>query len=90
MTPTNMEIQKQLIFFMATLTSASIGRSAMIATLEVYLEEGLFDRVTQIASYWEEALHSLKGVDHVVDIRNLGLVGGIEMSSSNGKIGKRG
>ena len=73
-----------------TYSAHPLAASAMIATLDVYLEEGLFDRVTQIASYWEEALHSLKGVDHVVDIRNLGLVGGIEMSSSNGKIGKRG
>ena len=40
---------------------------------------GLFERVAQLESYWEESLHSLKGLNHVIDVRNLGLVGGIEM-----------
>lgn len=33
-----------------------------------------------LADYWQEALHSLKGLRHVVDIRNLGLVGAIELA----------
>ena len=56
----------------------------------MYHEEGLFDQAAKIAPYWEEALHSLKNLDNVIDIRNLGFVGGIEMSTQDGKIGKRG
>ena len=67
-----------------------MAAAALIATLEVYTEEGLFDQAAEMAPYWEDALHSLKGVDHVIDIRNLGFVGGIEMSSRNGEVGKRG
>ena len=42
-----------------------------------------------MAPYWEEAVHSLRGAPHVVDIRNLGLVAGIELESRPGKVGTR-
>ena len=73
-----------------TYSAHPLAAAALIATLEVYKEEGLFDQAAKIAPYWEEALHSLKNVDNVIDIRNLGFVGGIEMSTDDGKIGKRG
>ena len=73
-----------------TYSAHPLAAAALIATLEVYHEEGLFDQAAKIAPYWEEALHSLKNVDNVIDIRNLGFVGGIEMSTQDGKIGKRG
>ena len=78
------------LFHGYTYSAHPLAAAALIATLEVYNEEGLFDQAAEMASYWEEALHSLKGVDHVIDIRNLGFVGGIEMSSRNGEVGKRG
>ena len=78
------------LFHGYTYSAHPLAAAALIATLEVYNEEGLFDQVAEMAPYWEEALHSLKGVDHVIDIRNLGFVGGIEMSSRNGEVGKRG
>ena len=78
------------LFHGYTYSAHPLAAAALIATLEVYNEEGLFDQAAEIAPYWEEALHSLKGVDHVIDIRNLGFVGGIEMSSRNGEVGKRG
>jgi beta-alanine--pyruvate transaminase len=53
--------------------------AAGIATLDTYREEGLFERAAELAPYWEDALHSLRGAPHVIDIRNLGLVGGIEL-----------
>tara|TARA_B100000519_G_scaffold34616_1_gene24497 strand:+ start:6966 stop:8321 length:1356 start_codon:yes stop_codon:yes gene_type:complete len=78
------------LFHGYTYSAHPLAAAALIATLEVYNEEGLFDQAAEMAPYWEEALHSLKGVDHVIDIRNLGFVGGIEMSSRNGEVGKRG
>ena len=78
------------LFHGYTYSAHPLAAAALIATLEVYTEEGLFDQAAEIAPYWEEALHSLKGIDHVIDIRNLGFVGGIEMSSRNGEVGKRG
>ena len=49
-----------------------------------------FARAAGLAAYWEEALHSLKGLPHVVDLRNLGLVAGVELESIAGKPGARG
>ena len=52
--------------------------AASIATLEVYKEEGLLTRASELAPYWQEAVHSLKGLPHVIDIRNIGLIGAVE------------
>ena len=43
-----------------------------------------------MAGYWEDALHSLHGLPHVIDIRNLGLIGGIELEPRTGHPGARG
>jgi len=68
------------LFHGYTYSAHPIAAAALIATLDVYSEDNLFERTNELASYWEEALHSLKGTSHVIDIRNLGLVAGIEMS----------
>ncbi len=62
---------------------------AALATLDVYEQEGLFERAASLAPYWEDAVHSLRGAPYVADIRNLGLVGGIELESRPGKPGAR-
>ncbi|MEO6445499.1 MAG: aspartate aminotransferase family protein, partial [Gemmatimonadaceae bacterium] len=62
---------------------------AGLATLDVYRDEQLFARAADIAPYWEEAVHSLRDCTHVIDIRNLGLVAGIELASRPGKVGAR-
>jgi beta-alanine--pyruvate transaminase len=64
--------------------------AAGIATLDIYEREGIFQRVKEIAPYWEQAVHSLKGLPHVTDIRNYGLVAGIEYDPIAGSPGKRG
>jgi len=64
-----------------TYSGNPIACAASLATLETYKEEGLLTRGAELAPYWEEALHSLKGEPHVVDIRNIGLVGAIELES---------
>src|SRR5262249_3838937 len=43
-----------------------------------------------LAPFWEEAVHSLRGLPHVIDVRNLGLVAGIELEPRQGKVGARG
>ena len=61
-----------------------------MATLKLYEDEGLFERAARMAPMFEQALHSLKGARHVVDIRNIGLVGGIELAPRAGAPGARG
>ena len=62
---------------------------AALATLDTYKEEGLLTRGAELASYWEDALHSLKGEPHVIDIRNIGLIGAIELQPIAGSPSKR-
>jgi beta-alanine--pyruvate transaminase len=73
-----------------TYSGHPLACSAGLATLELYRREGLFERAASLAPFWEDAVHSLKGLPHVVDIRNLGLVAGIELESRPGARGARG
>ncbi|MCB1417997.1 MAG: aminotransferase class III-fold pyridoxal phosphate-dependent enzyme, partial [Notoacmeibacter sp.] len=66
-----------------------IASAAGLATLDTYKEEGLLTRGAELAPYWEEALHSLKDARHVIDIRNIGLVGAIELEPRAGEPTKR-
>lgn len=68
-----------------TYSGHPLAAAAAIATLDVYREENLFERAAEIAPYFEEAAHSLRGLPFVKDIRNLGLVCGIELESIPGK-----
>ena len=61
----------------------------MVTTLDVYRDEGLFQRAHDLSGYWEDAIHSLKGTPHVVDLRNIGLVGAIELEPRPGAPLKR-
>ncbi len=63
--------------------------AAGLAVLDVYQREGLLTRGAELAKHWEDALHSLKGLPHVVDIRNIGLVGAIELEPIAGEPAKR-
>jgi beta-alanine--pyruvate transaminase len=78
------------LFHGYTYSGHPLAAAAGLATLDLYQNEGLFDRAASLAPYWEQALHSLRGLPHVVDIRNLGLVGGIELESRAGAPGTRG
>jgi beta-alanine--pyruvate transaminase len=72
-----------------TYSGNPIASAAALATLDTYKEEGLLTRGAELAPYWEEALHSLKGEPHVIDIRNIGLVGAIELEPIAGAPTKR-
>lgn len=62
-----------------TCSGHPLACAASIATMEVYKGEGLFENSTRLEKKWAEALHSLKGAPHIVDIRTIGLMAGIEL-----------
>ena len=77
-------------FFHGYTASANpIACAAGLGTLATYQEEGLLERGAKLASYWEDAVHSLKDLPHVIDIRNLGLIGAIELEPIAGEPSKR-
>ncbi|MBY5916558.1 aspartate aminotransferase family protein [Rhizobium leguminosarum bv. viciae] len=77
------------LFHGYTYSGHPVACAAGLATLEIYEEEGLLTRAADLAEYWQEALHSLTGLPHVVDIRNLGLVGAVELAPRDGAPGTR-
>jgi beta-alanine--pyruvate transaminase len=72
-----------------TYSGNPIASAAALGTLDTYKEEGLLTRGAEMASYWEDALHSLKDCPNVIDIRNIGLIGAIELSPIAGEPTKR-
>jgi beta-alanine--pyruvate transaminase len=77
------------LFHGYTYSGNPLASAAGLATLETYREEGLFERAAELAPYWEDALHSLKGTRHVIDVRNMGLIGAIELEPIAGEPTKR-
>lgn len=73
------------LFHGFTYSGHPVAAAAGLATLDVYQEEGLFERANALAPYWEDALHSLKDCPNVIDLRNLGLIGAIELQPIEGK-----
>lgn len=67
------------LFHGYTTSGHPLACAAGLATLDTFREENLFGRAAELAPYWEDALHSLRDARHVIDIRNLGLIGGIEL-----------
>jgi beta-alanine--pyruvate transaminase len=77
------------LFHGYTYSAHPLACAAALATLDVYQEEGLFKRAAAMAPYFADAVHSLKGTKNVIDLRNIGLVAGIELEPIAGKPGKR-
>ncbi len=73
------------LFHGYTYSGHPLACAAALATLDVYEEDGLFQRAAELSAYWEDAVHSLKGLPHVIDLRNLGLIAGIELAPIPGK-----
>ena len=73
------------LFHGYTYSGHPLACAAALATLDIYRDEALFDRARDLAPYWEDAVHSLKGAPHVIDLRNLGLIAGIELAPIPGK-----
>ena len=77
------------LFHGYTYSGHPIACAAALAALDVYEEEGLFHRAAELKDYWEDALHSLKDHPNVIDIRNIGLIGAIELEPIPGAPTKR-
>lgn len=78
------------LFHGYTYSGNPIASAAALATLETYQEDGLLTRgSTDIAAYWEDAVHSLKDHPHVIDTRNMGLIGAVELEPIAGAPTKR-
>lgn len=73
-----------------TYSGHPLACAAGLATLDIYEKEGLFERAREMESYFEEAVHSLNGISNIIDIRNFGLIGGIEFAPIEGSPGLRG
>jgi beta-alanine--pyruvate transaminase len=78
------------LFHGYTYSAHPVACAAGLATQQIYRTEGLLTRAREIADYWADAVHSLKGLPHVIDLRNLGLIGAIELEPIPGKPGARG
>ena len=72
------------LFHGYTTSGHPLACAAGLATLDVYRDERLFERAAELAPYWEDAMHDLRDAPHVIDIRNLGLIGGIELEPRPG------
>ncbi|MBA3596996.1 MAG: aspartate aminotransferase family protein [Methylibium sp.] len=72
-----------------TYSAHPLACAAALGTLDTYAEEGLLTRALEMEPCFAEALHSLKGLPNVIDVRNIGLVGGIELAPIEGQPGKR-
>ena len=78
------------LFHGYTYSGHPLACAAALATLDLYASEDLFARAASLAGYFEDAVHGLADLDHVADIRNLGLVAGIELEAAPGAPGARG
>ncbi len=68
-----------------TYSGHPLAAAAGCATLDVYQGEGLFERARSMEGRFEDALHSLKGEPNVIDIRNFGLIGAVELEGIEGQ-----
>ena len=73
-----------------TYSAHPLACAAALGTLDTYAEEGLLTRGARMAAGFEQAVHTLADLPHVVDIRNIGLVGAVELAPLAGQPGKRG
>ncbi len=78
------------LFHGYTYSGHPLAAVAGLATLEAYKEEGVFERVRENERYFEDALHACKDLPHVIDVRNFGFMGAIELEPLPGQPGKRG
>ncbi|MBC8748621.1 MULTISPECIES: aspartate aminotransferase family protein [Paraburkholderia] len=72
-----------------TYTAHPAATAAAVATLDIYKRDRLFERAKELSGVFEDAAHELQNSRHVKDIRNLGLVAGIELESRPGAVGAR-
>jgi beta-alanine--pyruvate transaminase len=62
-----------------TYSGHPVACAAALGTLDTYDDEGLLTRAAELEPYWSDAVHSVRGLPHVIDVRNIGLIGAIEL-----------
>jgi beta-alanine--pyruvate transaminase len=72
------------LFHGYTYSGHPLACAAGMAALDTYQDEGLFERAASLAPVWEDAVHSLRDARHMIDIRNFGLVAGLELAPRPG------
>jgi beta-alanine--pyruvate transaminase len=77
------------LFHGYTYSAHPLACAAGLATLDLYRDEGLFERAKKLESVWADAAMGLKGLPNVLDIRCVGLTAGIDLASRPGAVGKR-
>jgi beta-alanine--pyruvate transaminase len=77
------------LFHGYTYSGHPVACAAGLATLDIYAREGLLTRGAELATLWADTLHGLRDAPHVIDVRTIGLVGGIELASRDGAPGAR-
>ncbi|MFA6966709.1 aspartate aminotransferase family protein [Bosea sp. (in: a-proteobacteria)] len=78
------------LFHGYTYSGHPLAAAASLATLDIYRDEGLFERAKMLEPIWADAVMDLKEEPNVLDIRTLGLVAGIDLASRPDGVGKRG
>lgn len=77
------------LFHGYTYSAHPLAVASALAVQKLYKDEDLFKRTAELAPYWEDAVHSLKDAPHVIDVRNTGLVAGIELEGRSGAPAQR-
>ncbi len=77
------------LFHGYTYSGHPVACAAAVAALDIYREENLFEKAIELGQYWEDAIHALRELPNIIDIRNFGLIGAIEMTSRPGAVGAR-
>lgn len=78
------------LFHGYTYSAHPVATAAALAALRAYEEEGMFENAASLEQSWGDAFHDLKGTRHILDIRTIGLVLGLELESRDGAAGARG
>jgi beta-alanine--pyruvate transaminase len=78
------------LFHGYTYSAHPVACAAGLATLDIYKDEGLLTRGAKFADYWRDGLHALKGLPNIIDIRNVGLMGAVELAPRKDAPGVRG
>jgi beta-alanine--pyruvate transaminase len=73
-----------------TYSGHPVACAAALAALDIYEREGLLTRATALEAVWADAIHGLRDAPHVIDIRNFGLMGAVDLAPRDGKVGARG
>jgi beta-alanine--pyruvate transaminase len=77
------------LFHGYTYSGHPLACAAALATLEIHRREDLAGRAKAMSGYWADAIHALRDARHVIDLRNIGLIGAIELAPRPGQPGAR-